>query len=403
MKHNYLGKLMTILTVVALGFLPGGCGEQKAEGPQQGGFGPVEVAVATIQPQEVVMTTELGGRTSASLVAEVRPQVGGIIQKRLFTEGSDVKAGQALFQIDPSAYQAALDNAKAALARSEAQMATAKLKADRVSELVSSRVVSQQDYDDAEAALKQARADVQYAKASLKTARINLKYTKITAPIAGRIGKSSITEGALVTAYQPTPLATIRKLDPMNVDVTQSTAQLLRLRRRMEKGQLSRNGEAQKKVKLILEDNSIYSELGTLKFLDVAVDPTTGSVVLRIVFPNPDGILLPGMFVRAVVQEGINKNAILVPQQAISRDPKGNPLALVVDDKDVVQQRPLTLDRAIKDAWLVSSGLKSGDRVIVEGILKARPGTPVKTVPFQEEKKEEAKKVQQAKSDNGGE
>ncbi|NPU83328.1 MAG: efflux RND transporter periplasmic adaptor subunit [Syntrophaceae bacterium] len=357
-----------------------GCGQQTAGGPQRGG--PPEVAVITIQPQAVATTTELAGRTSADKVAEVRPQVGGIIQKRLFTEGSDVKAGQVLYQIDPAPYQAAFDNARAALARSEANLPAIQLRAGRVQELLADRAVSKQDYDDATAALKQAEADVQYWKATVENARINLKYTSVTAPISGRIGRSSVTEGALVSAYQPAPLAVIQRLDPMYVDVPQSTTELLRLRRSAEAGRLDQNGAGQKRVRLILDDGTVYSMEGILTFRDITVDPTTGSVTLRAVFPNPKGVLLPGMYVRAVVQEGVHKQAILIPQQSVSRDPKGNPLTLIVDDQGKVQQRALTLDRAIGSQWLVVSGLAAGEKVIVEGMQKARPGATVKAVPF---------------------
>lgn len=356
-----------------------GCGEKKMGGPM-----PMpEVAVVTIQTKPVITTTELPGRTSANLIAEVRPQVSGIIQKRLFTEGSDVKEGQPLFQIDPALYQVALDNAKAALARSEAQLSTMQLRETRLKELLVEKAVSQQDYDDASAALKQVQADIQYGKASIETARINLQYTTITAPISGRIGRSNVTGGALVTAHQPLALATIQKLNPMYVDVSQSTADILRLRRQMQEGLLDQNGKNKQPVRLFLEDGREYSYKGTLKFLDVTVDPTTGSVILRMVFPNPQAVLLPGMFVRTIVQEGIHKNAILIPQQAISRDPKGNPLTQIVDKDGKVQQKQLTLDRAIGNEWLVSSGLEPGDRVIVEGTLKVRPGIPVKAVPFE--------------------
>ena len=353
-----------------------GCGQKTTGGAP---LAP-EVTVVAIQPGDLVTTTELSGRTSANLIAEIRPQVGGIIQKRLFVEGSDVKAGQVLFQIDPSLYKAALDNARAALARSEANLTAIQLKAGRLRELLADKAVSQQDYDDAAAALKQTQADIQYGKASVETARINLKYTTITAPISGRIGKSGVTEGALVTAHQPAALATIQQLDPMYVDVTQSTSELLKLQRHMEEGQLHRNGASQNKVRLILEENTAYPYEGTLKFRDVTVDPSTGSVILRIVFPNPKGTLLPGMFVRAIVQEGVNKNALLVPQQAVSRDPKGNAYVLIAGEGEKVIQRPLVLDRAIKDKWLVSSGLKAGDRVIVEGMQKVKPGVSVKVV-----------------------
>jgi membrane fusion protein (multidrug efflux system) len=360
----------------------GGCGQQTTTGgPPQGG--PPEVAVVTIQPKRLVITTELSGRTSANLVAEVRPQVGGIIQKRLFEEGSDVKVGQVLLRIDAAPFQAALDNAKAAFSRSEANLSAIRLRADRLRELLVDKAVSQQDFDDAAAALKQTEADIQYYKATVETARINLGYTSVTAPISGRIGRSNVTEGALVTAYQPAALATIQQLDPMYVDVPQSTAELLRLRRRLEEGRLNHNGEIRDKVRLILDDDAKYPLEGALQFRDVTVDPTTGSVILRVVFPNPKGVLLPGMFVRTVVEEGVNARAILIPQQAVSRNPKGNPVALIVDAEGKVQQRMLTLDRAIGDAWLVSSGLASGDRVIVEGMQKVKPGASVKVVVFE--------------------
>jgi membrane fusion protein, multidrug efflux system len=380
MNNNNRAKWLTaVASILAVGLILGGCGK-KTTGPQN--ITP-EVAVVTIQPKRVVITTELAGRTSANLVAEVRPQVGGIIQKRLFAEGSDVKAGQVLYQIDPATYQAAMDNARAGLSRSEANLSSIRLKADRLRELLAEKAVSQQDYDDAAAALKQTQADIQYWQATVETARINLKYTSITAPISGRIGKSNVTEGSLVTAQQPMVLATIQRLDPMYVDVLQSTAEVLRLRRGLKEGRLDQNGADQKKVQLIMEDGTAYPLAGTLQFRDVTVDPTTGSVILRIVFPNPKGVLLPGMFVRAVVQEGVDKQAILIPQQAVSRDPRGNPLTLIVDDKNNVQQRMLTLDRAIGDQWLVSSGLVPGERVIIEGMQKVKPGAPAKAVPFE--------------------
>ena len=374
------------LTAAAVFFLAGltmtGCEKHQPDGP----LPMPEVAVVTIQTNSVVTTTELAGRTSANLIAEVRPQVGGIIQKRLFTEGTDVKAGQPLFQIDPALYQVALDNARAGLARSEAQLSTIQLRETRMKDLLADKAVSKQDYDDAAAALKQVQADIQYGKASVEAAQINLKYTTITAPISGRIGRSNVTEGALVTAHQPLALATIQKIDPMYVDVTQSTSDILKLRRQLQEGQLSKNGAAQQ-VRLILDDNSEYPWKGKLQFQDVTVDPTTGSVVLRMVFPNPKGMLLPGMFVRAIIQEGVHKNAMLLPQQAVFRDPKGNPLTFIVDQNGKVEQRTLKLDRAIGDAWLVSSGITAGERVIIEGMQKVRPGINVKTVPFEKKEK----------------
>jgi membrane fusion protein (multidrug efflux system) len=383
-----------------------------------------EVAVVTTRPQQVVLTAELPGRTSAYRVAEIRPQVNGLIQKRLFTEGSDVKAGQVLYQIDPATFQAAFDyaaanltamkknadKARAALGasiagvtRQQATLDLARTNRERFDEAFKERAVSTSQRDQAateaqvaEAALKAAKAQVesdrkavaaaeaaiQQAKAALETVRINLGYTKITAPISGRIGKSSVTDGAIVTAYQPIALATIQQMDPIYVDVPQSTTELLRLKRSLKDGRLNHEGSDQKKVNLLLEDGTVYPLEGTLQFRDVTVEPSTGSVILRIVIPNPEGVLLPGMFVRAVVKEGVSEHAILIPQQAVSRDPKGNPLVLIVDAQSKVQQRMLVLDRAMGDKWLVSAGLQEGDRVIVEGIQKVRPGAPVKAVPF---------------------
>lgn len=372
-------KWNVVLATLLGGFFLVGCESTERSQPPRPA---PEVAVVEVQPQKVVLTTELPGRTSAFRVAEIRPQVSGLIQRRMFTEGSDVTAGEALYQIDPAPFQAVLDNAKAALGRSEASLMAIRLKAERLGELLAYKAVSQQDYDDATAALKQVEADIEYWKAMVKTARINLGYTTIKASIPGRIGKSSVTDGALVAAYQPMALATIQLLDPMYVDVSQSTTEVLRLRRRLEEGRLDQDGANQKKVRIILDDGTEYPLEGTLQFRDVTVDLTTGSVILRLVFPNPNGVLLPGMFIRAVVEEGVNPQAILIPQQAVSRNPKGNPVALIVDAEDNVQQRMLTLDRSVGNTWLVSSGLVPGDRVIVEGLLKVRPGASVKVVPF---------------------
>jgi len=374
-------KWSVALTALASLLLVGGC--QSGQGRKTAPAPVPEVATVKVSMESVALTTELPGRTSAYLVAEIRPQVNGLIQKRLFTEGSSVRAGQVLYQIDPAPFQALLENAKAALAKAEANLQATRSRAERIKELLPDKAVSQQDYDDAAAALKQTEADIEYWKAMVQTARINLGYTRITAPVSGRIGKSNVTEGALVTAQQPTPLSVIQQLDTVYVDVPQSTTELLRLKRSLEGGRLNQGGAGQKKVKLFLEDGSEYPLAGTLQFRDVTVDPTTASVILRVVFPNPKGVLLPGMFVRAVVREGIKEQAILIPQQAVSRDPKGNPLALVVDARDKVSQRMLTLDRAIGDKWLVTAGLGPGDRVIVEGMQKVRPGASVKVVPFE--------------------
>jgi membrane fusion protein, multidrug efflux system len=369
------------VALMALMIVLGGCGS----GPgQQAGPPPVpEVATITIQPQSVELTTELPGRTSAFLVAEIRPQVNGIIKKRLFREGSDVKAGHLLYQIDPAPFQVALDSARASLGKAQANLPSIRLKAERYQELLVDKAVSRQDYDDAAAAMEQARAEIEYWKAQVEAASINLGYTRVTAPISGRIGKSSVTDGALVTAYQPMSLATIQQLDPIYVDVTQSSAELLRLKRHLEAGRLSANGENGRKVRILLEDGTPYPLEGRLQFRDITVDQATGSFTLRIVVPNPKHLLLPGMFVRAAVQEGIADQAILVPQQGVSRTPKGEPIALVVDESAKVQQRRLSLNRAIGDQWLISSGLSAGDRLIVEGMLNVRPGAAVKAVPWE--------------------
>ena len=367
-------RFLATVAVFAAGSMLAGCGKGKGAGGPPGG---TEVTVVVVQPEPITITTELPGRASASLVAEVRPQVNGLIQKRLFTEGSDVVAGQELYQIDPAPFQAALDNAEAALGRAEASLPALRLRMDRVKQALVDKAVSQQDFDDADAALNQAEADARVWRAMVKTARINLGYARIVSPISGRIGKSAVTDGAIVTAYQPMPLATIQQLDPIYVDVSQSTSEF-RSSQKEGEGAVEMN-----KVQLILGDGTVYPLEGTLQFRDVSVDPTTGSVILRTVFPNPEGVLLPGLFVRAVVKEGINEQAILVPQQAVSRDPKGNPLALIVDASGKVEQRPLSLDRAIGNRWLVASGLQAGDKVIVEGALKVRPGVEVRTVPFE--------------------
>jgi len=354
-----------------------GC-KQKGGPPQSN----PEVAVVTVHSERVVITTELPGRTSAFRVAEIRPQVNGLILKRAFKEGSDVNEGDLLYQIDPAPYQAAYNQAKAAVAMTNAQLPALRGREKRFKELAESHAVGQQDYDDALAALRQLEAQLEANKAAMESVKINLSYTPIKAPISGRIGRSNITEGALVTAYQPIALATIQQLDPIYVDVPQSTTELLRLQNRLKDGRLNHDGRNQDKVKLIMEDGTPYFSEGTLQFQDVTVDPTTGSVILRVVFPNPQGILLPGMFVRTVITEGVNEQAILIPQQGISRNPKGDPFAMIVDNEDKVQQRMLTLDRAIDNKWLVSSGLNPGDRVIVEGVQKVRPGASVKVVPF---------------------
>jgi membrane fusion protein, multidrug efflux system len=324
---------------------------------------PPKVSVVTVQAQAVPITTELPGRVTGYRTADVRPQVYGIILKRLFVEGRDVKAGQQLYQIDPAPYQATYDGAVAA-------DASARALADRYKPLVEANAVSKQDYDNAVASHLQAQAAVE-------TARINLIYTRVLSPITGRIGRSLITEGALVTANQATALATVQQLDPVFVDVTQPTTTLLRLQREAAAGLLKQDGTGQPQVRIRLEDGTDYPHPGTLEFSEVTVDEGTGSVTLRALMPNPERVLLPGMFVREVIQEGVREGAVLAPQQGISHDQKGQPNALVVGADNTVELRTIETDRAIGDQWLVTSGLKPGDRVIVEGIQSAKPGAKV--------------------------
>jgi len=414
-------KRMVTLGVLVAGLITSGCGSQQATPPPA----IPEVAIVKVDPERVVLTTELPGRTSAYFVAEIRPQVNGIIQKRLFDEGSDVRAGEVLYQIDPAPFQAAYDNAAANLAvtrkaadraraalevsiagvrRQQATLELAKTNRWRFEELFKGNAVAASQRDQAateaevaEATLRSTEAQVQsdresvaaaeaaihQAEAALETVRINLAYTRMTAPIPGRIGKSNVTVGALATAYQGSAFATIQQLDPIYVDATQSSATLLQLKRNIASGRIKGTGPDRARVKLLLEDGTPYPVEGTLKFSEVTVDPTTGSFILRMLFPNPKHILLPGMYVRALVQDGEVEQAILVPQQGVSRDPKGNPVALIVDGSGKVEQRMITVDRAIGDRWLVASGLKPGDQVIVEGAQKVRPGASVKVVSFE--------------------
>ena len=373
--------LITILLILIAGMILTSC-EKKNTTVGKSPSTPPEIGVIVVQPQRVTLTTELAGRTSAHLIAEVRPQVSGIVQKRLFTEGSDVKAGEILYQIDPATYQAAFNSAEASLARAEANVVPARLKAERYSKLLKNNFVSQQDYDEASAAFKLAEADLEAGKATLETARINLAYTRITAPISGRIGRSTVTDGALVTANQPAALATIQMLASMYVDVTESSAELLHLKQNLASGLLKNSTTDQARVKLVLEDGSAYSLPGTLKFSDVTVDQSTGSITLRAIFPNPKQTLLPGMFVRAILEEGVNDHAILVPQRGVTRSPDGNAMVMVVNGEEKVETRAIKVVRTVGDNWLVSEGLKAGDRVILEGLQKARPGTSVKAVEF---------------------
>lgn len=339
-----------------------------------------EVGVTVIKLQSVTLTSLLPGRISPLRIAEVRPQVSGIIKKRYFKEGSEVKSGEILYQIDPATYEAALANAKASLARAEAGLPSIKQKVERYKELLPMNGISKQDYDDALAQLKQVEAEILYWQAAVKNAEINLGYTRITAPISGKIGKSNVTEGALVTANQVTPLTTIQQIDPVYVDVTQSTSELLRLKKNLESGLLRKDPKVESKVTLFLEDGRKYSHSGTLQFKDITVDPSTGSVSLRVLFSNPNNILLPGMFVRAEIFEGVNDSAILIPQESVLRDPKGNPFVFVVKENDEIEQRPIVIDRAIGNKWLLQSGVKSGERIVIEGIQKIKHGDKVMVV-----------------------
>jgi membrane fusion protein (multidrug efflux system) len=365
-------------TLLALGLaLLAGCGKKPAPAPS----GPVEVGVVTLAAAPVTLTRELPGRTSPYRVAEVRARVNGIVQKRLFVEGSDVKEGQPLFLIDPAPYEAALDAAKARLARAEATLASVRVQAQRHEELVAENAVSRQEYDDAMAALKASEADVAGGRAALRSARIDVGYTTVTSPLSGRIGRSAVTEGAYVQQAQATLLAVVQQLDPVFVDLTQSSAEALRLRRDLAEGRLRTAAGGAANVKLVLEDGRVYGSPGALQFADVTVDPSTGSIALRALFPNPRGELLPGMFVRARLEEGVDPEALLVPQQAVTRDQKGLPTALVVNAERKVERRQIVTERAVGDAWLVTGGLAPGEQVIVEGLQKVRPGAAVTPVP----------------------
>lgn len=367
---------------LAVALVLAGCSPSQADAGHGEHPAPV-VGVITVQPQDVVLDTELAGRTAAYQIAEVRPQVSGLVQARSFGEGSEVKAGQALYQIDPARYESALDSAKATLAKAEANLTATKLRAGRYDELAGIEAVSKQARDDAQASLKQAQAEVLSAQAQVRAAQIDLNYTHVKAPISGRIGRSSVTPGALVTANQSENLATIQQLDPIYVDVTQTSAELLRLQKDMADGRLRANGSA--KVKLLLEDGSVYPLQGKLQFSEVSVDAGTGSVTLRAVFPNPKRQLLPGMYVRAVVEKGVSQKSVLVPQQAVTRDAKGTAIAMVLGADGKVQARPLTIGQSVGSNWLVTAGLKANEQVIVEGLQKIQPGAPAQGTPWQAE------------------
>lgn len=368
---KYLVTAAVFLSLIVLAML-GGCsgGEPPPEAVTP------KVSVISIKPQSQVLITELAGRTQAFMVAQIRPQVGGIVQRRLFVEGADVKVGQALYQLDAASYTAALAQAEASLAKYRATLKSAQATARRDAELVKINAISQQDNEDAQATLLTAAADVQGAEADVQTARINLAYTRITSPVGGRIETSTVTPGALVVANQDSALTTVQQLDPIYVDVTQSTTELLKLKRDLASGALQSNGDGQARVSLKLDDGSAYNQQGRLKVSGVSVNEGTGTVTLRAEFANPDHLLLPGMYVRAVLEQARNEQAILVPQKAVNRSASGVTTALLVVDGKV-EQRELTIDRAVGNQWWVTAGLQAGDQLIVEGGQKVRAGAAV--------------------------
>ncbi|AEA69997.1 MULTISPECIES: efflux RND transporter periplasmic adaptor subunit [Pseudomonas] len=360
-----------ILVCLIVLFMLGGCSGESAPTPE-----PPKVSVITVQPQSQALTTELAGRTQAFMIAEIRPQVGGIVQQRLFVEGAEVKAGQALYQLDASSYKAALAEAQANLAKARATLKSAQATAKRDAQLVKIDAISQQDNEDAQASLLTAEAEVQVAQADVDTARINLAYTRISSPVSGRIETSTVTPGALVVANQDSALTTVQQLDPMYVDVTQSTTELLRLKRDLASGVLQSNGEGEARISLKLDDGSTYAHEGRLKFSGVSVNEGTGTVTLRAQIANPDRLLLPGMYVRAVLEQARDDKAILIPQKAVTRSASGATSVLVVVNGKV-EQRMLTIDRAVDNQWWVTAGLNAGDQVIVEGGQKVRVGESV--------------------------
>lgn len=374
-KFQWVQKASGVSAALLCVALLSGC---NGEPPQQERPAP-EVKTVSVQKEEVLLSSELPGRTSAYRIAEIRPQVNGVILKRLFEEGSDVQEGQSLYQIDPAPFEAAISSARAALVRAQAYLPAVQLREERYRQALENKAVSQQDYDDASAALKQAQADIEFYQAALQTAEINLNYSKMISPLTGRIGTSSVTDGATVTAYQPVPLATVQQLDPIYVDVPQSTSEMMRLRKRLQEGLLTRDHDVVSQVKLILDDGTIYGHTGTLQFRDVSVDPTTSTTILRMVFPNPEGELLPGMFVRAIVREGIDTQGLLVPQETVSRDRKGDAFVMVVED-GVALQQIIQVDRAIGNKWLVTSGLSEKEHIVLEGLQNINHRTPVREV-----------------------
>lgn len=366
-----------LLALIALS----ACSDKAAQQPAA--RGPVQVGVVTLQPQRQTVTTELPGRTTAYLSAEIRPQVGGIVQKRLFTEGASVKAGQVLYQLDDAGFAVALASAEAAQAKARSAVTTAETNARRNAELVKIDAISRQVYDDSQAVLSQARADLGVATAAVENARINLGYTRIKAPIGGRTTTSTVTPGALVTANQTGALTTISQIDPLYVDVTQSTTDVLRLKREMAQGRFQQADGGSARIQLLLEDGSTYPHPGRLQFSGVNVNPTTGTITLRAVVPNPDGLLLPGMYVRAVLQAGVDEQALLVPQQGVARDAAGNASVLLVNADSKIERRRVEVGAAVGNRWLVTQGLAAGDRVVVDGLQRVKPGDAAEPVEVQ--------------------
>jgi len=363
--------MLGIIAMTALA--TSGC-DEKASPQRAAAQPPPTVTVVTLRPEPVTLHTTLPGRTNAFQTAEIRPQVGGVVRERLFREGEQVTAGQPLFQIDPAPYRAALASAEATLAKGQAALESARTTVSRYRPLVAQNAVSRLDYETAVATQKSAEAEVASGRAAVETARINLGYTRVTSPIAGRTGRSAVTVGALVTADQSTALLTVTQLDPIYVDVTQPAATVLRLRREMEAGKLRRDGSDTAEVRLMLEDGTEYPQPGRLQFSEVTVSTETNTVTLRAQFPNPDGMLMPGLFVRARLEQGQAQSAILVPQQGVTRSPRGEPIALVVGADGAVATRTLEVGQAIGNKWLVRSGLQEGDKVIVEGTQRVRNG-----------------------------
>lgn len=372
--------LTPAILMVALALTTACKDEEQAAAPAGGAPKAVAVTVYTVEKKPLQVSTELPGRTSAFRIAEVRPQVTGIIQERLFEEGALVEAGEQLYQIDPAPYEAELASAKADLQRAEASLANANARVNRYDQLVQNDVVSRQNYDDAIAAQRQGRAEVAAANAAVDAAEINLQYTRVSAPIAGRTGKSAVTEGALVTANQDTLMTVVQQLDPIYVDMTQSASQLLKLRREIAQGQLTQTVE-RTPVSLILDGDNHYALQGELKFSDVTVDESTATVQLRAVFPNPNNELLPGLFVKAVIEQAVRNDAILVPQRAVGRGPNGQALVWVLGEDNTVSPKTIKTEQAMGNTWLLADGLNGGERIVMEGLLKVSPGAKVDPTP----------------------